>query len=67
MEREGKKMAVTGLLKEAKLSFQRKIKTLQAKHLVPEDLILNSDQTHCPMSVPLVILSMKRGQKVCHL
>ena len=43
MEREGKKMAVRiattenipvppGLLKEAKLSFQRKIKTLQAMH-----------------------------------
>ena len=56
MEREGKKMAVRiattekilvadGLLKEAKLSFQRKIKTLQAMHSVPEDLILNFDQT----------------------
>ena len=34
-----------GLLKEAKLSFQQKIKTLQAMHRVPEDLILNLDQT----------------------
>ena len=33
-----------GLLKEAKPSFQRKIKTLQAMHRVPEDLILNLDQ-----------------------
>lgn len=31
------------LLKEAKLSFQQKIKTLQAS--LPEDLILNFDQT----------------------
>lgn len=59
MEREGKKMTMKmattekipvapELLKEAKLSFQRKIKTLQAIHCVPEDLILNFDQT--PMS-----------------
>ena len=34
-----------GLLKETKLSFQRKIKTLQTMHRVPEDLILNLDQT----------------------
>ena len=34
-----------GLLKEAKLSFQRKIKTLKTIHSVPEDLILNFDQT----------------------
>ena len=55
MEREGKKMAVRiattekipvapGLLKEAKLSFQGKIKTVQAMHRVPEDLILSLDQ-----------------------
>ena len=54
--REGKKMAVRiatnekipvapGLLKEANLSFQRKIKTLQAMHRVSEDLILSLDQT----------------------
>ena len=79
MERERKKMAVRiattekiplapGLLKEAKLSFQRKIKTLQAMHRVPEDLILNLDQTPlfyvCSASH---ILSMKKGQKVWHL
>ena len=34
-----------GLLQEAKLRFQRKIKTLQATHSVPEDLILNFYQT----------------------
>ena len=56
MEREGKKMTMRmattekilvapRLLKEAKLSFQRKIKTLKAIHSVPEDLILNFDQT----------------------
>ena len=55
MEREGKKMtirmAVTekvpvapGVLKEAKLSFQQKIKTLEPIHSVPERLILNFSQ-----------------------
>ena len=55
MEREGKKMtirmAVTekvpvaqGVLKEAKLSFQQKIKTLEPIHSVPEQLILNFNQ-----------------------
>ena len=56
MAREGKKMAMRmattakipvapGLLQEVKLSFQRKIKTLKEKYSVPEDLILNFDQT----------------------
>lgn len=30
---------------------------------MPEDLILNLDQPHYPMSVRLVILSMKKGAK----
>ena len=34
-----------GILKKAKLGFQREIKTLQTEFNVPEDLILNFDQT----------------------
>lgn len=59
MEREGMKMTMRmattekipvapELLKETKLSSQQKIKTLQAIHSVPEDLILNLDQTPLP-------------------
>ena len=33
------------LLSETKLDFQRKIKELQAWHKIPEDLIINFDQT----------------------
>ena len=33
------------LLNETKLDFQRKIKSLQAWHEIPEDLIINFDQT----------------------
>ena len=56
MEKEGMKttrrMATTakirvapGILKEAKLGFQKEIKTLQTEFNVPDDLILNFDQT----------------------
>ena len=56
MEKEGKKMCrrkattekipvAPGLLKEAKLNFQRKITGLQMWHNIPDDLILNFDQT----------------------
>ena len=36
------------LLSETKLDFQRKIKELQAWHEIPEDLIINFDQTPLP-------------------
>ena len=36
------------LLNETKLDFQRKIKSLQAWHEIPEDLIINFDQTALP-------------------
>ena len=56
MEKEGKKMCrhkattekmpiAPGLLKEAKLNFQRQIKELQIWHQIPDDLIINFDQT----------------------
>ena len=34
-----------GLLREAKLQFQRKIKQIQTWHNIPDELILNFDQT----------------------
>ena len=34
-----------GLLKEAKLHFQREIKQMQEWHQIPDDLIINFDQT----------------------
>jgi len=37
-----------GVLKEIKIAFQRKIKQLQAWHEIPDDLILNFDQTPLP-------------------
>ena len=36
------------LLSETKLDFQRKIKELQAWHKIPENLIINFDQTPLP-------------------
>ena len=36
------------LLSEIKLDFQRKIKDLQGFHEIPEDLIINFDQTPLP-------------------
>ena len=36
------------LLSETKLDFQRKIKELQAWHEIPENLIINFDQTPLP-------------------
>ena len=56
MEKEGKKMCrrkattekipvAPGLLKEAKLNYQRQIKPLQAWHEIPDDLVINFDQT----------------------
>ncbi|CAH3135996.1 unnamed protein product [Porites lobata] len=73
MEREGKKMAVRiattenipvapGLLKEAKLSFQRKIKTLQAMH---EDLNLNLDQTPLSYVCSASHTLHEKGAKKC--
>ena len=41
------KMPVTlGVLKETKLPFQRQIKKRQERHQIPDDLIINFDQTH---------------------
>ena len=56
MEKEGKKMCkrrgttekvpvAPGLLKEMKLNYQRKIKQLQSWNDIPDDLIINFDQT----------------------
>ena len=56
MEEEDKKMyrrkaatekipVAPGLLKEAKLHFQREIKQMQEWHQIPDDLIINFDQT----------------------
>ena len=36
------------LLNETKFAFQRKIKEMQAWREIPEDLIINSDQTPLP-------------------
>ena len=39
-------MPVThGVLKETKLHFQRQIKQMQEWHQIPDDLIINFDQT----------------------
>ena len=56
LEKDGKKMSrrmgttakipvAPGLLKEEKLTFQRDIKTLQQQYDIPDELILNYDQT----------------------
>ena len=45
MATTSKTRVATGVLKEIKLNFQRKIKGLQAWHEIPGDLILNFDQT----------------------
>ena len=56
LDKEGKKMCqrkgttakipiAPGILKEEKLKFQRDIKTLQQQHNIPDELILNHDQT----------------------
>ena len=56
MERDGEKMVrrmgntakvpvAPGLLDEVKLDFQRKIKLLQSWHNIPDELIINFDQT----------------------
>ena len=37
-----------GILKETKLDFQRRIKLLQVRYQVPDELILNCDQTPLP-------------------
>ena len=37
-----------GILKEVKLDFQRKIKQVQEWHDIPDELILNFDQTPLP-------------------
>ena len=56
MEKEGKTMTsrcattskrpvAPGIISEVKLDFQRKIKAAQSKHNIPDDLIMNFDQT----------------------
>ena len=56
MKQEGKKMCrqkattekipvAPGLLKEAKLHFQRRIKQMQEWHQISDDLIIDFDQT----------------------
>ena len=56
MEKERKKMTrrcattsklpvAPGIISEVKLDFQRKIKAAQSKHDIPDDLIINFDQT----------------------
>ena len=56
MEKEGKKMTrrcattsklpvAPGIIIEVKLDFQRKIKAVQSKYDIPDDLIINFDQT----------------------
>ena len=56
MEKEGKKMTrrcattskipvAPGIINEVKLNFQRKIKAAQSKYSIPDDLIINFDQT----------------------
>ena len=56
MEKEGKKMCrrkgttakipiAPGLLKEVKLKYQREIQSIQKRHNIPDDMILNFDQT----------------------
>ena len=56
MEKEGQKMTricattsklpvAPGIISEVKLDFQRKIKAAQSKHDIPDDLIINFDQT----------------------
>ena len=54
-----------GLLKEAKLQFQRQIKQMQEWHQIPDDLIINFDQT--PLSYvcsPNHTLHFKGGKSV---
>ena len=54
-----------GLLREAKLNFQRQIKELQEWHQIPDDLIINFDQT--PLSYvcsPNHTLHLKGGKSV---
>ena len=74
-EKEGKKMTrrmattakipvAPGLLKEAKLGFQRDIKTLQTEFNVPEDLILNFDQTPLTNVTPRVIFYTRKARQV---
>ena len=76
MEKEGKKMCrrkattekipiAPGLLKESKLNFQRKIKTEVQKYSIPDDLIINFDQT--PLTYvcsPNHTLHVKGGKSV---
>ena len=54
-----------GLLKEAKLHFQRQIKQMQEWHQIPDDLVINFDQT--PLSyvcIPNHTLHFKGGKSV---
>ena len=61
-----RKIPVTsGLLKEAKLHFQREIKQMQEWHQIPDDLIINFDQT--PLSYvcsPNHTIHFKDGKSV---
>ena len=47
--------------------IQRKTKTLQAMHRVPEDLILNLDQTPLFYVCSACHTFYQKGAKVCHL
>jgi len=74
MEREGKKMTrrmpatkkipvAPGVSKEAKLSFQQKIKTLEVIHSVLEHLILNFDQIPLSYVCSASHTLYKKGEK----
>jgi len=78
MERKGKEMtmrmattekisAALGLLKEAKLLFQRKIKTYKPYTVCQKIWFSISIKPHCPVSVLQVTPSIKRGKRVCCL
>ena len=74
METTGKKMSrrmattskvpvAPGILKEVKLDYQRKIKQLQEWHTIPEELILNFDQTPLPYICSSNHTLHKKGDK----
>ena len=75
MEQEGKKMCrwkattgkipvAPGLLKEAKLHFQPQIKQMQEWHQIPDDLIINFDQTPVSYVCSRITLHSKSGKNV---
>ena len=75
MEQECKKMCrrkattekipvTSGLLKEAKLHFQQQVKQMQEWHQIPDDLIINFDQTPLCMYVARTTLSILKVVRV---